>query len=156
MSDDLRTLERDVLLALRNQVGTAGQKRIDAELERRRREQERAVLERPKRETAIDRLEAEEQRLIRQDLVRIGCAVYWLSQPRETMQTKGVPDLIVWGPADKQFAFVEVKRQTGGKISLEQSQFAARCRAAGITIVVGDRRDVADHYGYTYEEEATA
>lgn len=155
---ELRDLDLEQLQALKNVVGATGRARIDAELERRRRDAaRRPVTQRDGlRPSVTDRLEHEEQALIYGDLRKIGCAIYWLSQPRETMQTKGVPDLIVFGPADGQFAFIEVKRQVGGKIRREQSEFAARCRAAGITIVVGDRRDVADHYGYTYEEDSAA
>ena len=152
---DLPKLELEQLHALKAIAGDALVEKIDAELERRRRNamQHGATRRTTSRPSVTDRLEGEEQALIVKDLERIGCKVYSLSQPRETMQTEGLPDLYVFGPAERQATWIEVKRQVGGKIGLAQSEFAARCRAAGVDHVLGDRRDVADHYGYTYEEE---
>ena len=76
----------------------------------------------------------------------LGCVVYKLSQPRATMQTPGLPDLLVFAPwrtvppwrtvAARAFAWHEVKR-VGGKQSAAQAMFQYHADAAGHTYLLG-------------------
>ena len=61
-----------------------------------------------------------------------------------TRQTPGIPDLIVFGPEECPFFFIEVKRE-GGKLRDSQVGFQAECEKAGVLYLVAyDVRDVFD------------
>jgi hypothetical protein len=93
----------------------------------------------------LRRSEKDEQRAVYQLLVRCECAVYWLSQARETQQTPGVPDLIAFH-ALRGFAFIECK-VPNGRMSSAQREFQHHCGDAGITYIVGGTAEVRDWLG---------
>jgi len=64
---------------------------------------------------------------------QLGLSVYDLSQPRHTMQTRGLPDLIAIGRG--LILFIEVKRP-GGKQTIHQQDFGLQVEANGGTYVV--------------------
>lgn len=76
------------------------------------------------------------QRAVYQLLVKCGCAVYWMSQARETRQTPGVPDLIAIHPL-RGLAFVECKAPNG-RMSRAQRLFQHLCGEANITYILAD------------------
>ena len=94
---------------------------------------------------ALKRSEKDEQRCVYHLLVKCGCAVYWMSQARETQQTPGVPDLMVFHPL-RGFAFVEVKAEHG-RLSRAQREFQHLCGEAGIEYIVGGVEEVRDWLG---------
>ena len=85
----------------------------------------------------VDQLEKDEQRDVYRLYVALGCEVVWFSQPRATMQTKGIPDLKVYCVRKALTWWHETKRQVGGKFSKEQVQFQARAEACGELYVPG-------------------
>jgi hypothetical protein len=85
------------------------------------------------------------QRKVYALLVKCDCAVYWLSQPRETLQTAGVPDLMAFH-ALRGFAFIEVK-VPNGHMSRAQREFQHHCGEAGIMYLVGGVQEVRDWLG---------
>lgn len=93
----------------------------------------------------VKRSEADEQRYVYHLLVKCGAAVYWMSQPRATMQSRGVPDLLVFHPL-RGFAFVEVKAENG-RMSTPQREFQHLCGEAGIVYIVGGVEKVRDWLG---------
>lgn len=120
------------LHALRPQVGVALQERIDGMLAEQQNLPERWALE-PGSEKEI-------QLRIYKRLTDLGVAVYWLSQPRASGQTAGVPDLMCFDAARGLF-FVEVKA-TNGRQSEAQAKFQGRCRLAGVAYILGGVAEV--------------
>ncbi len=87
--------------------------------------------------------EAEEQRAIAKQFRAYGFKVRNLSQPRATKQAPGIGDLIVMHTARGVALWWESKRQVGGKLSPDQVEFEADCRACSWTYRSGDRYDAA-------------
>lgn len=85
--------------------------------------------------------EKTEQRKIREQAVRFGFRVYWLSQAGPTGQTKGVGDLWLVNRARGLALWWESKRQVGGKRRPDQVVFGEDCAAAGVGYGYGDRYD---------------
>lgn len=135
MFTDYSTLTLEQLHQLKGQVGQAAQDKIN-----------QAILEKattPAKQgkwTSEDEPEKEIQRRICERLKKLGAAVYWLSQPRESGQTAGVPDLVVFDPARGMF-WIECKA-AGGKQSEEQKRFQTRCELAGVPYVIGGLTEV--------------
>ncbi len=77
---------------------------------------------------------------VQRDVVRLyeqfGCLVYSLSQPRETMQTPGIPDLYVFNRRVRVAWWHETKA-VDGKLSDDQLTFMAACQLCGAGHVVG-------------------
>lgn len=71
-----------------------------------------------------------------------GVRVYHLSQPRNTMQSAGIPDCLCFVPALSRRWWHEVKTPTGRQ-SEAQRAFHAACEACGDTCLVGGM-DVAE------------
>ena len=93
----------------------------------------------------VYRTEKEEQRCVYHLLVKCGAVVYWMSQPRATMQSRGVPDLMCFHPL-RGFAFIEVKA-VNGRMSTPQREFQHLCGEAGIQHIVGGTEEVRDWLG---------
>ncbi|MEK9726101.1 MAG: VRR-NUC domain-containing protein, partial [Rhodospirillaceae bacterium] len=90
-------------------------------------------------------LEKVEQANISNLLRTLGFSIYTLGHPspsdgrrhRGTMQTPGLPDLLVFSPPPKsRLIAIEVKRE-GGRLRPAQVVFRQECRAAGVDHVVG-------------------
>ena len=77
---------------------------------------------------------------VQRDVVNLfrgaGCIVYNLSQPRATMQTPGLSDLLVFCLRKRAFWFFEVKTPEG-KQSEDQENFEKRCETADVTYACG-------------------
>jgi hypothetical protein len=82
------------------------------------------------------RLEKDIQRDVYKRYRNFGCEIYWLSQARETRQTPGVPDLIVFHPRSATAWYHEVKTPTG-TVSPAQLHFLELAAGCGIRVVVG-------------------
>ncbi len=93
-------------------------------------------------------LEKAVQRRVKAILAAGRCATYDLSQPRRTMQTAGLPDLICFHP-DGALFFVEIKAETG-RLSPAQKAFQDLAARAGIPYIVGGAKEVAEHLGMTW------
>ena len=89
--------------------------------------------------------EKDVQRAAYELLVQCDCAVYWLSQARETRQTPGVPDLLAFHPL-RGFAFIEVKAPNG-RLSSAQREFQHLCGESDVEYVVGGVEAVRDWLG---------
>src|SRR5687767_8465711 len=94
---------------------------------------------------AVHRSEKDEQRCVYHLLVKCGAVVYWVSQPRATMQSRGVPDLMAFHPL-RGFAFIEVKSERG-RMSTPQREFQHLCGEAGVVYLVGGVEEVRDWLG---------
>lgn len=64
------------------------------------------------------------------------CEIYNTAQPRASMVSLGIPDLMAFSPL-RGFAFIEVKAPNG-KPSKEQKRFQLNCQLAGITYILAD------------------
>ena len=91
---------------------------------------------------ALDLTEKQVESQCDQLMKSLGWSVIRFSQPRNTMQTLGIPDRRYYPPdtgdrAIPIYAFwMEVKRE-GGKQSPHQAKFQAVCEAAGDNYVLG-------------------
>jgi hypothetical protein len=86
--------------------------------------------------------EKQVQRRIYNRLKELGAVVYWMSQPRESGISVGVPDLLFFLPGDPwRMGWIEVKAD-GGRQSVAQRRFQVRCDLAGITCLVGGMAEV--------------
>lgn len=86
-------------------------------------------------------LEKDEQRDVYRLYVAVGCEVIWLSQPRATMQTEGIPDLKVYCRRKGLTWWHETKRPQGGKQSPSQARFQVLAEACGEQYVLGGWED---------------
>lgn len=68
-----------------------------------------------------------------------GCEVYWLSQSRETGQTPGLPDLIVFGPPGAPFMLCWETKHGTGKLSPAQQKFEKHCQRSKTRYVAGGK-----------------
>jgi hypothetical protein len=87
-----------------------------------------------------DRLEKAEQREVVRLYEKLGCWVVSFSQPRATMQTEGVPDLMVFCYRKRRAWFHETKRRVDGKLEkqrAEQVEFEKKSTTCGIDYVCG-------------------
>lgn len=73
---------------------------------------------------------------------QLGCVVKSTSQARRSKVALGLPDLLVFWPGRGAFWFHEVKRE-GGKLSKEQVDFQALCRACSEDFIVGGLNEAA-------------
>jgi len=81
-------------------------------------------------------LEKDVQRQVKGIYKQFGCSVYDFSQPRATMQTAGIPDLLIFHESSKTFWFMEVKRD-GGKQTQNQLDFERRVQWCGGVYILG-------------------
>ena len=80
--------------------------------------------------------EKEVQRDVYRLYVALGCEVIWFSQPRETMQTRGIPDLKVYCRR-KGLTWWHETKSAGGKQTPEQVHFEEIARACGERYILG-------------------
>jgi hypothetical protein len=92
-----------------------------------------------KREKEIDtRLEKEIQRDVVKRYKVCACKVYWLSQPRATKQSLGIPDLYIRPPRRIKYrSFWHEAKTPTGEQSEEQLEFQIDCDAEGTDYVLG-------------------
>jgi hypothetical protein len=84
------------------------------------------------------RLEKSIQRDVRKLYIAHGCTVYWLSQARETGQTAGLGDLLVFYPkGDKPQAWWHEVKSATGKLSPAQEDFRILCNTCQVGHVYG-------------------
>ena len=110
--------------------------------------------------------ERAEQAAVVQLLHTLGATVFVLGTVRRrgdhpgTMQTPGLPDLLVWLPARTgtstwRLVFIECKA-AGGRLRPEQRAFREHCGAAGVDHIVGTLGDIVTWLTeQTYLREAT-
>lgn len=88
------------------------------------------------------------ERAVQHSLVQlyhaVGCRTFNLSQPRATMQARGLPDLYVLCPRKRAAWWHEVKGP-GGKARPEQVTFAELCAASGVGHVLGGVAEAKAH-----------
>jgi len=65
-----------------------------------------------------------------------GCVVYGLSQPRATMQSEGIPDLLIFAPR-RGVAWWHECKTVGGHLSANQAAFGELCHLCHVGHVVG-------------------
>lgn len=82
-------------------------------------------------------LEKDEQRDVYRLYTAVGCEVVWFSQPRETMQTAGIPDLKVYCVRKGLTWWHETKRPQGGRQSDAQLRFQQRAKRCGEHYILG-------------------
>lgn len=82
-------------------------------------------------------LEKNEQSDVYRLYISVGCEVDWYSQPRESMQTKGIPDMKVYAVRKGLTWWHEAKRPVGGKQSDAQRRFQVRAQACGEHYILG-------------------
>jgi len=91
-------------------------------------------------ETAAENvLERQEQAYIARVLREFGFTVRSTSQARASKVTPGLPDLLLFHREKRFFAFFEVKRADGGRVSPAQQEFAEDCAATATAHFIGDR-----------------
>lgn len=90
-------------------------------------------------------LEKDEQRVVARLFREFGFEVCWLSQPRASKQTPGIPDLWVMHPTLGVAFWMEVKRASGGRHSDAQKHFRDIAQRCGVGYVTGDRRAAESH-----------
>lgn len=73
----------------------------------------------------------------------MGFEVVKFSQPRRTMQTRGIPDRLYLHPSRKLAVWAELKTEKG-KASAHQHQFHERLRECGQLIVCGTANVVGE------------
>lgn len=82
----------------------------------------------------------ERERDVQRAVVRLyesmRCVVYSTSNPRRTLSTPGIPDLLVFSPMAARFFVHEVKSDNG-KPSEEQEAFESLCGSCGVGHVIG-------------------
>lgn len=88
-------------------------------------------------------LEKDEQRACLRLYRAFGCAVYWLSQARESGQTAGLPDLWIFHVRLGCKTWHEVKRQVGGALRPAQAEFQRYALATDTPYLAGDRSAAA-------------
>jgi hypothetical protein len=89
-------------------------------------------------------LEKDVQQAIKVMYATVGCSVYNLSQPRKTMQTPGLPDLLIFHEGKRAFWLHEVKRP-GGQLRPAQVVFQKLCEWCGIAYLVGGTEAAIEH-----------
>lgn len=82
-------------------------------------------------------LEKDEQREVYRLYTSLGCEVVWFSQPRKTMQTEGIPDLLVFCRRKSLAWWHETKRPKGGKQSDRQKWFQDIAQACKQHYILG-------------------
>lgn len=77
--------------------------------------------------------------------LQFGCSVYKFSQPRPSMQTPGIPDLLVFHEPSKTFFFheVKVKERSYGQ-TVHQRLFQHRLELCGGTYILGGVPEALD------------
>ena len=80
-----------------------------------------------------------------------GCKVVIFAQPRATMQSAGIPDLLIFDPKTGTSWFMEVKRRQGPeyrKVNSKQSPgqvaFQELCEACGVEYILGGVAEALD------------
>jgi hypothetical protein len=73
-----------------------------------------------------------------QRLLAHGFAVWWLSQPRPSKVTSGLPDLLAFHDGRRLTLWIEAKHPDApAPWTAEQQAFAAHCAATGVPYLLG-------------------
>ena len=101
------------------------------------------------------RLEKAEERLTDKAAEILGYSVVRFSQPRNTMQTHGIPDRLYCHPGRGIAVWAELKSERG-RVSPHQQAFHAMLRACGHEVLVGTADAIAPRLAELLRPEGRA